>query len=74
MAPPLPDVRTAAGAGNPRIVHDAATGSWAISVGLGFDSLTLADGLTYTEQGGDMFSIVEGDPLSARADSVAVLP
>jgi hypothetical protein len=69
VAPPLPEVRTAAGAGNRRIVHDAATGSWAISVGLGFDSLTLADGLTYTEQGGDTFSIVEGDPLSARADS-----
>jgi hypothetical protein len=38
-------------------------------VGLGFDSLTLSDGETYTEQGGDTFSIVEGDPLSAKADS-----
>jgi putative CocE/NonD family hydrolase len=66
---PLENVDSADGAGNRRIYHDAATGSWAISVGLGFDSLTLSDGLTYSEQGGDTFSIVEGDPLSAKADS-----
>jgi hypothetical protein len=68
-APPLENVAAAAGAGNRSISYDAATGSYAISVGLGFDSLTLADGLTYSERGGDTFSIVEGDPLSARADS-----
>jgi hypothetical protein len=66
---PLENVDSTDGAGNRRIYHDAATGAWAISVGLGFDSLTLNDGLTYSEQGGDTFSIVEGDPLSAKADS-----
>ncbi len=66
---PLENVDSTEGAGNRRIYHDAATGSWAINVGLGFDSLTLEDGLTYSEQGGDTFSIVEGDPLSAKADS-----
>jgi putative CocE/NonD family hydrolase len=69
IAPPLENVRATEGAGDRRISHDAATGSWSISVGLGFDSLTLQDGETYAEQGGDTFSIVEGDPLSAKADS-----
>ena len=68
-APPLENVSEAAGAGNRRITYDAASGRYEIAVGLGFDSLTLSDGLTYTEQGGDTFSIVDGDPLSARADS-----
>ena len=68
-AAPLENVHSTDGAGDRRIAHDAATGSWAIAVGLGFDSLTLSDGETYTEQGGDTFSIVEGDPLSAKADS-----
>ena len=68
-APPLENVAQTEGAGDRRILHDAATASYAISVGLGFDSMTLADGLTYTERGGDTFSVVEGDPLSAKADS-----
>ena len=57
------------GAGNRRITYDAATGTWAINVGLGFGSVTLPDSLAYAEKGSDTFSIVEGDPLSARADS-----
>jgi putative CocE/NonD family hydrolase len=69
VAPPLKNVAPTDGAGDRQIYHDAATGTWAISVGLGFDSLTLDDGLKYSEQGSDTFSIVEGDPLSAKADS-----
>ncbi len=69
IAPPLAGYQSTEGAGDRRITHDAATGRWAINVGLGFGSVTLADGLTYSERGTDTFSIVEGDPLSAQADS-----
>jgi predicted acyl esterase len=69
IAPPLESYESTEGAGDRRITHDAATGRWAVDVGLGFGSVTLADGQTYSERGGDTFSIVEGDPLSAKADS-----
>jgi hypothetical protein len=69
IAAPLESYQSTEGAGNRRITYDAATGTWAIHVGLGFGSATLADGQTYAEKGSDTFSIVEGDPLSARADS-----
>jgi hypothetical protein len=69
ISAPLGSYQSTEGAGDRRISHDAATGRWAIDVGLGFGSVTLADGQTYSEQGGDTFSIVEGDPLSAKADA-----
>jgi putative CocE/NonD family hydrolase len=69
ISPPLKNVTGTEGAGDRHISYDAAGGSWSISVGLGFDALELEDGLIYTEQGGDTFSIIEGDPLSAKADS-----
>ncbi len=69
ISAPLESYQSTEGAGNRRITYDAATGRWAINVGLGFGSATLADGQTYSEKGSDTFSIVEGDPLSARADS-----
>ncbi len=69
ISAPLESYQSTEGAGNRRITYDAATGTWAINVGLGFGSVTLPDSLTYAEKGSDTFSIVEGDPLSARADA-----
>jgi predicted acyl esterase len=68
--PPLPVEVTLASPGARRVSCDLSTGRHELVVGLDhFGTRGLGDGLVYSEQAQDTYSIVEGDPLSAEARS-----
>jgi putative CocE/NonD family hydrolase len=51
-----------------RIVRDLASGSWRLEQDVVEWTRLLESGLAFGERGSDVFTIVEGDPLSARID------